>query len=140
MAAKDADGAYFFDRNADVFDIILNFYRINKILVPKKIPIEVVKPELEFFGLNVDDEGILFLSIIFVIFFSFSIMLFDSVQISKLLENLVCCSHTTPLSTFSLPLSPLSSIPHFSLTLSPHPPPLSPPDTIIFGFFFFLKI
>lgn len=60
MATPDEKGEYFFDRDPKVFQVILNFYRHGKIIVPQNMCPEMVKEELDFFGINTDEtpEGI----------------------------------------------------------------------------------
>lgn len=60
IAKKGPDGAYFFDRNPQLFSIILEFYRNNALIVPKNIPIEALHNELTYFGIDFDESGILF--------------------------------------------------------------------------------
>ncbi len=61
MAKKDSKGEYFFDRNPDIFDRIMEFYRTNVLQIPKTMSMDALKAELEFFGIDVDEDGILFL-------------------------------------------------------------------------------
>lgn len=60
MAQADEHGEFFFDRDPKIFPVVLNFYRHGKILVPTNLSQEMVKEELEFFGINMDDplEGL----------------------------------------------------------------------------------
>jgi len=58
IAKKGNSGEYFFDRNPDVFEIILEFYRTKRIIAPKSIPLERIKEELEYFGINFDVDDI----------------------------------------------------------------------------------
>eukprot|EP00026_Physarum_polycephalum_P015863 Phypoly_transcript_16653.p1 GENE.Phypoly_transcript_16653~~Phypoly_transcript_16653.p1 ORF type:complete len:251 (+),score=41.48 Phypoly_transcript_16653:38-790(+) len=51
LAFPDDNGEYFFDRDPKLFDIILNFYRHGKVLVPENRSYEMVKEELDFFGI-----------------------------------------------------------------------------------------
>jgi len=53
----DKKGEYFFDRNAKVFDIILNFYRTGKLVVPTDLPYDLVREELNYFKLEWDDPN-----------------------------------------------------------------------------------
>jgi len=58
MAAPDENGEYFFDRDPKIFDVILNFYRHGKIIIPPHRPYEMVKEELDFFGISLDDYAV----------------------------------------------------------------------------------
>jgi hypothetical protein len=60
MAVPDENGEYFFDRDPKMFEVILNFYRHGKILIPINRSPEMVKEELDFFGVNVEEytEGL----------------------------------------------------------------------------------
>jgi hypothetical protein len=58
MTKKGGDREYFFDRNPEIFDVIMDFYRTKQILLPKHISIESLMNELEFFGIDVDEDGI----------------------------------------------------------------------------------
>jgi len=57
MAVPDENGEYFFDRDPKMFEVILNFYRHGKIIIPANRPAEMVKEELDFFGINVEDSA-----------------------------------------------------------------------------------
>jgi len=57
MAVPDESGEYFFDRDPKLFDIVLNFYRHGKIIVPSNRSYEMVKEELEFFGISIEEHG-----------------------------------------------------------------------------------
>lgn len=59
MAGKDAEGAYFFDRNAEVFEVLLNWYRTTKLIIPRTMPKEMVQMELNFFNIEVEEEDII---------------------------------------------------------------------------------
>jgi len=52
IAVPDDKGEYFFDRDPKLFDIILNFYRHGKVLIPENRSYEMVKEELDFFGIG----------------------------------------------------------------------------------------
>jgi len=60
MAVSDENGEYFFDREPKLFEVILNFYRHGKIIIPANRSSEMVKEELDFFGINVEEftEGL----------------------------------------------------------------------------------
>jgi len=60
MAVPDDHGEYFFDREPKLFEVILNFYRHGKIIIPANRSSEMVKEELDFFGINVEEytEGL----------------------------------------------------------------------------------
>jgi len=60
IAVPDENGEYFFDRDPKMFEVILNFYRHGKIIVPANRSAEMVKEELDFFGINVEEcnEGL----------------------------------------------------------------------------------
>jgi hypothetical protein len=60
MAKKGSDGAYFFDRDSEIFGFIMNFYRTGKMIIPKNMPIKSVKEELDYFGINLDEDGTLY--------------------------------------------------------------------------------
>jgi len=57
FAVSDDHGEYFFDRDPHIFPVILNFYRHGKILIPSNLNPELVKEELDFFGINIDDNA-----------------------------------------------------------------------------------
>jgi len=57
MAVPDENGEYFFDRDPKMFDIVLNFYRHGKIIIPSNRSYGMVREELDFFGINVEDHG-----------------------------------------------------------------------------------
>jgi len=50
----DESGCYFFDRDPRAFEIILNFYRSGKLVKPDWFPMEILKQELEYFGLDAE--------------------------------------------------------------------------------------
>ncbi|PRP73936.1 hypothetical protein PROFUN_08129 [Planoprotostelium fungivorum] len=52
----EPDGVYFFDRNPKVFEIILDFYRTGKLMIPSDVPMDKVKEELAFFSIRFDEE------------------------------------------------------------------------------------
>lgn len=56
--SKKKDGEYFFDRDPEIFHEILKFYSTSRIVVPKGTPLARVKDELEYFGIDVEEEGI----------------------------------------------------------------------------------
>jgi len=60
LAVPDENGEYFFDRDPKLFDIVLNFYRHGKIIIPSNRSYDMVKEELDFFGISIEDhcEGI----------------------------------------------------------------------------------
>ncbi|EGG20560.1 hypothetical protein DFA_00421 [Cavenderia fasciculata] len=55
MRKADKKGEYFFDRNGRVFEVILNFYRTGKLVIPTEIPQELLREELKYFKLDYDD-------------------------------------------------------------------------------------
>eukprot|EP01132_Coremiostelium_polycephalum_P007441 gene7441-9145_t len=55
LRKPDRKGEYFFDRNGRIFEIILNFYRTGKLVVPPEMPQELVREELKYFKLDYDD-------------------------------------------------------------------------------------
>lgn len=55
MAKRGSDGAYFLDRNPEMFSIVLEFYRNGKVIVPEKTPLELLHDELLYFG--IEHEG-----------------------------------------------------------------------------------
>lgn len=55
IAVPDENGEYFFDRDSKLFDIILNFYRHGKIIVPSNRSYEMVQEELDFFGIHIGE-------------------------------------------------------------------------------------
>jgi len=57
MAMPDDRGEYFFDRDPKIFEVILNFYRHGKIIMPQNLSPEMVKEELDFFGINVEEHA-----------------------------------------------------------------------------------
>jgi len=58
MAVPDESGEFFFDRDPKLFDIVLNFYRHGKIIVPANRSYEMVKEELDFFGIEEQSIGV----------------------------------------------------------------------------------
>jgi len=56
LAVPDEDGEFFFDRDPKLFQVILNFYRHGKIILPANLSSEMVKEELDFFGISVSDR------------------------------------------------------------------------------------
>lgn len=60
LAVADDTGEYFFDRDPKMFEVVLNFYRHGKIIIPSNRSAEMVKEELDFFGINVEEcvEGL----------------------------------------------------------------------------------
>jgi BTB/POZ domain len=59
IAKIGTDGAYFIDRNPELFDFILEFYRTRQIIIPKSISIAALRNELEYFCIDHKEEGIL---------------------------------------------------------------------------------
>eukprot|EP01129_Flabellula_baltica_P010817 TRINITY_DN4620_c0_g1_i2.p1 TRINITY_DN4620_c0_g1~~TRINITY_DN4620_c0_g1_i2.p1 ORF type:complete len:327 (+),score=64.72 TRINITY_DN4620_c0_g1_i2:217-1197(+) len=57
MLSPDENGYYFFDRDPNLFEIILNFYRNGMLSKPDWIPLQLVKNELEFFGIDIYGTG-----------------------------------------------------------------------------------
>lgn len=55
IAVPDENGEYFFDRDPKLFEVVLNFYRHSKIIIPANRSAEMVKEELDFFGIGVED-------------------------------------------------------------------------------------
>ena len=58
IAKKGPSGKYFLDRNPDLFAIILEFYRNKALIVPKATPLEALYNELEYFGIDYEEDGI----------------------------------------------------------------------------------
>ncbi|GAM18361.1 hypothetical protein SAMD00019534_015360 [Acytostelium subglobosum LB1] len=56
LRRPDKKGEYFFDRNGRVFEIILNFYRTGKLVIPTDVPQELIREELRFFKISSDDS------------------------------------------------------------------------------------
>ncbi|EFA79370.1 hypothetical protein PPL_07788 [Heterostelium album PN500] len=56
LRRPDKKGEYFFDRNGRVFEVILNFYRTGKLVIPTEIPQELIQEELKYFKLDHDDQ------------------------------------------------------------------------------------
>jgi len=56
LAVSDECGEYFFDRDPKLFQVVLNFYRHGKIIIPANLSSEMVKEELDFFGISVSDR------------------------------------------------------------------------------------
>eukprot|EP01133_Synstelium_polycarpum_P013834 gene13834-16311_t len=56
LRKPDKKGEYFFDRNGRFFEVVLNFYRTGKLVIPSEIPQELIKEELRYFKLSYDDE------------------------------------------------------------------------------------
>ena len=50
---KDKDGNYFYDRNGDLFNYVLDFYRTGKIVYPTTISQEDFNAELDFWNIPV---------------------------------------------------------------------------------------
>jgi alpha-tubulin suppressor-like RCC1 family protein len=61
MLKADKHGEYFFDRDPSCFNVILNYFRTGKLLVPSNISEELMKEEFAFFQIelspNVDSEA-----------------------------------------------------------------------------------
>jgi len=57
MAIADEHGEYFFDRDPKMFEVVLNFYRHGKIIIPSNRSPDMVKEELDFFGINVEENN-----------------------------------------------------------------------------------
>lgn len=51
----DDTGEYFFDRDADIFKYILNYYRMGTLHLPKNECVSSFEDELTFFGIEPDD-------------------------------------------------------------------------------------
>eukprot|EP00026_Physarum_polycephalum_P004039 Phypoly_transcript_04056.p1 GENE.Phypoly_transcript_04056~~Phypoly_transcript_04056.p1 ORF type:complete len:720 (+),score=149.53 Phypoly_transcript_04056:104-2263(+) len=58
IAKKGPDGEYFLDRNPDLFAIVLEFYRNKALIVPKGTPMEALHNELQFFGIEYEEDDI----------------------------------------------------------------------------------
>eukprot|EP00026_Physarum_polycephalum_P004229 Phypoly_transcript_04246.p1 GENE.Phypoly_transcript_04246~~Phypoly_transcript_04246.p1 ORF type:complete len:721 (+),score=97.05 Phypoly_transcript_04246:173-2164(+) len=58
IAKKGPDGAYFLDRNPDLFSVILEFYRNKTLIVPKNTPLQSLYNELTYFGIDFDEDDI----------------------------------------------------------------------------------
>lgn len=56
LAKPDESGEFFFDRDPKLFQVVLNFYRHGKIIIPANQSSEMVKEELDFFGISVSDR------------------------------------------------------------------------------------
>lgn len=54
---NEETGQYFFDRDPDVFRVILNYYRTGKLHYPRQECIEAYDDELSFFGIVPDTIG-----------------------------------------------------------------------------------
>eukprot|EP01114_Cavostelium_apophysatum_P007431 TRINITY_DN1952_c0_g1_i1.p1 TRINITY_DN1952_c0_g1~~TRINITY_DN1952_c0_g1_i1.p1 ORF type:complete len:286 (-),score=57.69 TRINITY_DN1952_c0_g1_i1:120-905(-) len=52
----DKRGEYFIDRNPRFFEVILDYYRTGKLVVPSDAPIDLLKEELRFYKLKLEDE------------------------------------------------------------------------------------
>jgi hypothetical protein len=50
--AQDPNGEYFFDRDPDLFPVILNFYRTGKVSIPPHVSREAVIAELDYFQVS----------------------------------------------------------------------------------------
>eukprot|EP01112_Ceratiomyxa_fruticulosa_P010335 TRINITY_DN2730_c0_g1_i1.p2 TRINITY_DN2730_c0_g1~~TRINITY_DN2730_c0_g1_i1.p2 ORF type:complete len:296 (-),score=69.31 TRINITY_DN2730_c0_g1_i1:1187-2074(-) len=48
---------YFFDRNGRIFEIILNYYRTGKLVIPQDMPAELVREELNYFRIEYIEEN-----------------------------------------------------------------------------------
>ncbi|KAF2071001.1 hypothetical protein CYY_007677 [Polysphondylium violaceum] len=55
MRKPDKKGEYFFDRNGRVFEVVLNFYRTGKLVIPQEMPQELVREELKYFKIEYSD-------------------------------------------------------------------------------------
>jgi hypothetical protein len=55
--SKDENGHIFFDRNPRVFEVILDFYRTGKLIRTPDIPLELLKEELDFFQMNIEEDS-----------------------------------------------------------------------------------
>lgn len=51
-STKDKDGNFYFDRNGDLFNFVLDFYRIGKIVYPSLVTKGDFHQELEFWGID----------------------------------------------------------------------------------------
>lgn len=51
-STKDEQGAYFIDRNGEIFGVILDFMRTGEFLVPQNIDIRMVEREARYYGLD----------------------------------------------------------------------------------------
>lgn len=59
LTRPDHNGEYFFDRDSEAFSVILNWYRTGKLIIDPKIPLELLRQELDFFQIPVNlDEHV----------------------------------------------------------------------------------
>mmetsp|Transcript_8963 Transcript_8963/g.12337 ORF Transcript_8963/g.12337 Transcript_8963/m.12337 type:complete len:288 (+) Transcript_8963:50-913(+) len=56
MLRPNPKGEYFFDRNGEVFSVILDFYRTDKLCVPPSVNDDLLQDELEYFQLPVSTK------------------------------------------------------------------------------------
>ncbi|KAN0004117.1 hypothetical protein ACTFIZ_010275 [Dictyostelium cf. discoideum] len=52
LRKPDKKGEYFFDRNGPSFDVILNYYRTGKIVIPPNVSEEIIREELKYFKID----------------------------------------------------------------------------------------
>ncbi|KAN0022786.1 hypothetical protein ACTFIU_005523 [Dictyostelium citrinum] len=52
LRKPDKKGEYFFDRNGASFDVILNYYRTGKIVIPPNVSEEIIREELRYFKID----------------------------------------------------------------------------------------
>ncbi|KAN0035862.1 hypothetical protein ACTA71_005153 [Dictyostelium dimigraforme] len=52
LRKPDKKGEYFFDRNGASFDVVLNYYRTGKIVIPPNLSEEIIREELKYFKIE----------------------------------------------------------------------------------------
>ena len=50
--SKLVEGAYFIDADPDVFKVVLHFLRYKSLVIPTSVPVQAVKDQAMFFGLE----------------------------------------------------------------------------------------